>query len=403
MIYLYTSRFPYGQISESFLAVELVIASQLGKKVTIIPTQDSVEKRQIPENVSVDRALCRMGLWLRIKAVLSVVLPGRLSLWKALGDVEFSWKYLSDAVKYLYGAHLVYEDMKQKTALEERSVFYSYWLSYAPLAFSEYHQKHPHTQHRFISRGHGSDVYSTSVGVYYPLREFVLQGIDQVYVVSEYGKRFLQQKYPEFSDKIKLSRLGVIRPNVTFQKAMKEARCVVSCASVIGLKRIDLLHSSLMAYVDATDTMIEWHHFGGGELYEELKKKCEQITSPRLKCVLHGMVDNEVIMDFYANHQVDCLISVSSTEGIPVSMMEAISFGIPVLSTDVGGCKEIVTTQTGLLISKDFSQEEFDDSLTTILNNLPQLSKTAEEFYDENYNAEKNYTEFFRQADYINN
>ena len=400
MIYLYTSRFPYGQMSESFLAVELAIASQLGKKVTIIPTQDDAVKRQLPENVSVDRALCRMGVGLRIKSMLSVFLPGRLSLWKALRDVDFSWKYLSDAVKYLYGAHLVYEDMKQKTALEELSMFYSYWLSYAPLAFSEYHQKYPHTQHRFISRGHGSDVYSTSVGVYYPLRKFLLQGIDQVYVVSEYGKTFLQQKYPEFSDKIKLSRLGVIRPSVSPKKAISEARCVVSCASVIGLKRIDLLHSSLMAYADATDTMIEWHHFGGGALFVELKKRCEQTTSPRLKCILHGMVDNKVIRDFYANQQVDCLISVSSTEGIPVSMMEAISFGIPVLSTDVGGCKEIVTAQTGLLIPKDFSQEEFEESLTAILNNSPQLSKTAEEFYDENYNAERNYTEFYRQEDY---
>jgi len=49
---------------------------------------------------------------------------------------------------------------------------------------------------------------------------------------------------------------------------------------------------------------------------------------------------------------------VSETEGLPVSMMEAISFGIPILSTDVGGCKEIVTSETGILIKKDFDDNE---------------------------------------------
>ena len=36
-------------------------------------------------------------------------------------------------------------------------------------------------------------------------------------------------------------------------------------------------------------------------------------------------------------------------------MMEAQSFGIPIMSTDVGGCNEICNENTGFLIPKDFT------------------------------------------------
>ena len=51
-------------------------------------------------------------------------------------------------------------------------------------------------------------------------------------------------------------------------------------------------------------------------------------------------------------------INVSSTEGIPVSIMEAMSFGIPVIATAVGGTPEIVNNENGYLLSKDPSAKE---------------------------------------------
>ena len=44
---------------------------------------------------------------------------------------------------------------------------------------------------------------------------------------------------------------------------------------------------------------------------------------------------------------VDLFLTVSANEGIPVSIMEAQSFGIPVIATDVGGISEIVNNVNG--------------------------------------------------------
>lgn len=398
MICLYTSRFPYEMIAESFLSVELSVISNYGQKITIVPMKDSKYKRQVPPGVSIDRSLNKTGAWVKTKSLLAVFLPGQLSLWQVFRDEAYSLKFFFDAVKYLYAAKLVYEDIKQKANIEDNCIFYSYWLSYAPLAFSAYHKIHPNTHHLFISRGHGSDIYSTSVGVYYPLRNFLFQGIDRVYVVSEYGKEFLQKHYHEFSAKIKLSRLGVSSPARIPQRTVNELKRVVSCASVVSLKRIALILSSLIAFVEETNTEVEWHHFGGGELFEDLKLKCAGSNMRKLKCVLHGMVDNKEIVSFYEGQQVDCFISVSSTEGVPVSMMEAISFGIPILSTDVGGCKEIVTKQTGVLIPLNFEQKDFSAGLTEIFENEEALSFSAKRFYEEYFNAERNYSGFYQDV-----
>ena len=123
--------------------------------------------------------------------------------------------------------------------------------------------------------------------------------------------------------------------------------------------------------------------------------------NPDWCCVLHGTVDNSVILDYYGHHQVDCLISVSESEGIPVSMMEAISYGIPVLATDVGGVSEIVTPQTGRLINKIYTQTEFNNQLMYVLENVQEYSKTAISFFEENYNAEKNYKLFYKEISSI--
>ena len=79
--------------------------------------------------------------------------------------------------------------------------------------------------------------------------------------------------------------------------------------------------------------------------------------------------------------------------------MEAISFGIPVLATDVGGTSEIVfDCFNGKLLPKDFTVKEFVDSVLFFYNmnesDYMEYRKNARSFWQDNFDAEKNYTEF---------
>ena len=76
-----------------------------------------------------------------------------------------------------------------------------------------------------------------------------------------------------------------------------------------------------------------------------------------------GQIDHDDVLDWFEENPADVIINVSSSEGLPVSIMEAFSYGIPVIATAVGGMPEIVSEDCGVLLDADFQPEE----LATIL------------------------------------
>jgi glycosyltransferase involved in cell wall biosynthesis len=108
-----------------------------------------------------------------------------------------------------------------------------------------------------------------------------------------------------------------------------------------------------------------------------------------------GRVKNEVIMTYYATNPIDLFINVSEVEGVPVSVMEAFSFGIPCFATDVGGTGEIVNETNGYLASKDFNISELYNYIKNVrtLSKTKQLRINARQSWQELCNATTNYQE----------
>ena len=66
-------------------------------------------------------------------------------------------------------------------------------------------------------------------------------------------------------------------------------------------------------------------------------------------------------MKYYESYPVNCFITTSSTEGgSPVSIQEAISYGIPVIGTEVGGIPELVENNGKLLPATPTANEVTD-------------------------------------------
>jgi glycosyltransferase involved in cell wall biosynthesis len=68
-----------------------------------------------------------------------------------------------------------------------------------------------------------------------------------------------------------------------------------------------------------------------------------------------------------AEESPDVYISLSSSEDIPHSMLEALSYGIPVISTDVGGVSEVIKNgENGFLLPADPGSKEVAELLRQI-------------------------------------
>lgn len=96
---------------------------------------------------------------------------------------------------------------------------------------------------------------------------------------------------------------------------------------------------------------------GDGELRQALSdqiKQCGLTDTVRLA----GHVPNARLLESYRDGQVDLVLlpslelSDSEHEGIPVSLMEAMAFGIPVVATHTGGIPELLQDGAGILVAQ---------------------------------------------------
>ena len=96
-------------------------------------------------------------------------------------------------------------------------------------------------------------------------------------------------------------------------------------------------------------------------------------------CYFSGNIDHQELLNKYENYKVDIVVitSISTTnipEGIPVSLMEAMSYEIPVIATDCGGTKELVDGQSGILVNQKDS-EALKNAICKLINNYDYRSE----------------------------
>jgi glycosyltransferase involved in cell wall biosynthesis len=229
-----------------------------------------------------------------------------------------------------------------------------------------------------------------------------LNNIDKIFTISSHGQDYLKNKYPEYSNKIDISRLGVKEQESLSKKSEDNTFRIVSCSYLNPVKRVDLIIDSIASTSEKINKKISWIHFGDGPLRNELENKAkEKFKGKNADYDFKGNVMNKEILSYYKNNSVDLFLNLSSSEGLPVSIMEAISFGIPVIATDVGGTKDIVNSKNGALLNADPSVEEVAEKIKSIIEmnkeDFEKLKENAFKIFNEKVNARINYNEFIEK------
>lgn len=112
-----------------------------------------------------------------------------------------------------------------------------------------------------------------------------------------------------------------------------------------------------------------------------------------------GNMENKDIMKLYSTQPFDLFINVSSSEGLPVSIMEALSFGIPCIATDVGGTSEIVIEGlTGNLLNCEFEVEDLANLIEKYISgeNKKISRECCRKYWSENFQAKVNYNQMYK-------
>lgn len=148
-----------------------------------------------------------------------------------------------------------------------------------------------------------------------------------------------------------------------------EALHLVSCSSIISIKRIELIVDALSKIPPCIKVI--WTHLGEGPLIEKIRAYSEEKLSEckNINYEFCGFVDNEKVRELYISMGSQLFITTSSTEGLPVSLMEASSVGIPLMGTAVGGIPEIIKDgHNGYLLSLNPTPEEISEHIIEYYN-----------------------------------
>ena len=321
---------------------------------------------------------------------------GRLRREKRLSLSRLAWLFFYLSRSY-HEAAVIGRYLKRQglAGTKERVVLYSYRFDYQPYVALLLQKKFlPNSV--ILARGHRYDLYEDArSNGYIPLRPLLLEKLDRVALIAEDGRRHLARRYPAWADKLTVSRLGTEDHGTCPAPAERTPLRLVSCSTLTAQKRVDLIVKALALI---TDRPVVWTHYGDGPLRGEIEELCKQLPD-NIRWELKGHVDNQALLAEYARTCWHLFLNVSASEGIPVSIMEAMSFSIPAAATDVGGTGELVRDgETGLLLPADLTPARLAEAIRSAAD-MPEadyqaLRARARAFWQKHYSAEKNYAAF---------
>ena len=396
-IIIISQKYPFGN-GENYMERELHFFAQSYDEVVLLPLHPTGVSRDLNPNIQLSTFFKNKSTTVN-KSILFKNLGFILSiLWLEFRKTKVKGYFLKQLKKIAAQLVSVIEDMerfKREILIEEnRSAnFYSVWMDESALMLAMLKKKGLISD--FVFRLHGYDLYDERrEGHYMPFRYFCFQQAKSIFIVSKAGKDYLQAKNL-FSSKLITNYSGLYDQGLNPKVDKNEELVICSCSNLIPLKRVHKI-----AEVIATlPFRVKWIHLGDGSEKDRIKVITDQFPS-HIYVDFRGQVSHAEVMKCYTTEPIDVFVHVSETEGLPLSLVEAMSAGIPIIATDAGGTNEIVNDENGVLLAVDFAAADLKNSITKFQSDVHywlDKKEGARHQFEMFFNAEVNYPEFIKK------
>lgn len=145
-----------------------------------------------------------------------------------------------------------------------------------------------------------------------------------------------------------LLRLGVEVPTQVPPPPANDPPVLLLAASYTGSKGHDVLLDAVRQLVDEGRRLEVWLA-GAGPKEEEIRRRARRLGLEEV-VRFQGYVPNAQVVEWLATGRVDVVVLPSESEGLPVSLIEALAHGVPAVATNVGGVPELLGDGCGELV-----------------------------------------------------
>jgi glycosyltransferase involved in cell wall biosynthesis len=223
---------------------------------------------------------------------------------------------------------------------------------------------------------HGNTAHTLKVRIYEKIAMITMKTCDHVIAVSHKMKQELDQKLHPYN------KITVIENMLSLTNAAKirsERALRNQNKNVIELLYVGRLspEKGLLPFLEslATSTVKERFHLTvlGDGVERKLVENFIIDHKMQTQVTLHGFVSDP--SSFFITP--DILIMPSLREGLPMTLIEALASGVPVLANNVGAIASMVTHNTNGYFAKDFSTESWNEALLKTSENYQMWMKNA--------------------------
>jgi colanic acid/amylovoran biosynthesis glycosyltransferase len=402
-LWLFTMRFPYGT-GEAFLENELPVLAKHYAKVVVVPLFAEGALRAVPPNVEVRNLVAKpfrsAGPVLMLKhwrayrkasAVVRASAPDKQVL-------RERWSTVRSQLRQALNRAVVVAPHLFREASPEHTTLYSYWSADWATVLGLLKVLDPRV--RYVSRMHGFDLYADRAPQGWPVfQAFHVAQAERIFVASQAGAKDLVHRYPAYRQRFEVAHLGTHDHGAAPWEPAEELR-LVSCSNLVPLKRVDLLVEALKL----VKRPVHWTHFGDGPERERLDALVKALPT-NVRVDRKGAVPNAELIAWYQRTPMDLFVHLSASEGgVPVSMQEAASFGIPLLATAAGGAPELVGPPCGELLPVDVSAHQVAAAIDRMADGAcldAAFRSGVREAWRAGFRAEVNYARFLARMEEV--
>lgn len=370
-----TNQYPgYTPTERVFVENELPALLRKFKKIVFLPL-DRVNSNpsflyDLPSHCDVDWSLADDKIQhCPVMKFFGIFTPFTINtLLGMIGDAKnlSQWREgMLQAINAVSIARAIRKFAKRRNLSSSNSTFYSFWFHHAAHGLALASKRR---NWNIAVRCHSFDIYDEVR--FHPLRmrHRLIESISKVFSISRDGRNYLTTKHPDLSSKFDSAPLGSKRlfapleitdSNNLNDKNIPRVCRFVTVARIAPEKRHTLILALMCRLaLMRPELLFDWLVIGDGPNRNELEKAIANTHIPNLDIRLTGTLDNREIQQMYSTNPPDWFIMLSNREGMPVSICEAMSYSIPVISTDVGAIAELVDDNCSILLPKEVNIEE---------------------------------------------
>lgn len=218
----------------------------------------------------------------------------------------------------------------------------------------------------------------------------------QIVAISEKTKQSILAIYPDTADKLQLIYNGYDFAGIK-EKAKENLEIEIAEKSICSVGRIEYHKGSdnnleILKSLHQKGYPYHLYYIGSGDLEEELKNR---VKAYQLSDYVHFLGYQKNPYPYLK--QMKVLLSSSLQEGFPGVYVEALTLGVPFVSTDVGGVAEL--SQNGLYGKVFYDNKQAEDYLINYLEAKESLDKKSLAHFMTGFSIEKQVEAFIKLID----